>query len=83
MKRYHEKTVEKYCKRYKPERIHSQLFVLFNLFRTKRDWPEEEVKTLVELAQAYRIGTYIPFNYRKAPKTYIDILTLLRSCIVA
>jgi hypothetical protein len=44
MKRYHEKTVAKYC---------------------KRDWTQEESDELLFLAEKYRIGLYIPYNFCK------------------
>jgi hypothetical protein len=42
LKRYHEKTVGKFC---------------------KRDWSDDETKELCDLAEKYRIGQYIPYNY--------------------
>ncbi len=42
MKRYHEKTADRYC---------------------KRSWSEEETQELNELAEAHRIGLFVPYNY--------------------
>ena len=42
MKRYHEKTVDKFC---------------------KRDWSNAETQELCTLADRYRVGQYIPYNY--------------------